>query len=343
MRGESAALPHDLHGRHGAALELEREREHVVDLAAGGAVVARERHVGAGRRDAHRRPGDRLHEVDAVARALEHLTAAGRLVGEPRAPGGRAEHAHGEQAERALGEQLAHVGHPVDRAPLVADRAHHAGALDRLDDRARVVEIARDGLLEVDGQAALERGDGDLAVQARRRQHEHGIRPAALEQRLPVGERLARRSQRSPRPAAPGRDRRRTRPARRARSGSPDASPRSSRSRSGRSSCHHLAIPEHGARAPAHLGSVPHARVEPFGERRRRERPGRLGIPHDQVGRRARLRRRARRTAGASRARSAGARRAAPRSASAACAPPLPGRPRRARRTRTAGREPRCP
>ena len=32
---ETVALPHDLDGRDRAALELEREREHVVDLAVG--------------------------------------------------------------------------------------------------------------------------------------------------------------------------------------------------------------------------------------------------------------------------------------------------------------------
>src|SRR3954449_7926645 len=101
---------------------------------------AGEGNVGAGRRDAHGRARDRLYEVDAMAGALQHLTAAGRLVGEPRPSCGSAEHAHGEQAERAIGEESAHVRHPVDRAPLVADRAHDPGPLDRLDDRSGVVE-----------------------------------------------------------------------------------------------------------------------------------------------------------------------------------------------------------
>ena len=185
----------------------------------GGAVVARQGNVGAGRRDAHGRPGDRLHEVDAVARALEHLAAAGRLVGEPRAPRRRAEHAHGEQAERALGEEVAHVGQPVDRAPLVADRAHDPGALDRLRrsrahrrDRARRASRGRRG-----GRARAPRSSprgGGAAASARARRRAGRARAATPSRRTP-----RRRSPRPPRRAAPDRGRRRRRPPRRARSG----------------------------------------------------------------------------------------------------------------------------
>ena len=48
-----------------------------------------------------------------MARALEHLAAARGLIGEPAAARGRAEHAHSQQPERALGAELAHLRHPV--------------------------------------------------------------------------------------------------------------------------------------------------------------------------------------------------------------------------------------
>ena len=224
-----------------------------------------------------------------MARALQHLAAAGRLVGEPAAPRGRAEHARGEQAERPLGEQLPHVGEPVDRPPLVADRAHDARALDRVDDHPRVVEIARHGLLEVDRQRALERGHGDLAVQARRRQHEDGVGPPALEQRLPVAEALG-----AGRPGRPRQTRR---------VGIADARDLLSQraqalqmrlrdpAAADQADPHATTSPfaQDGARTPAHLGSIPHARVESLAERLRCQRPGRLRIPHQQIGGHPRL------------------------------------------------------
>ena len=239
-------------------------------------------------------------------------------------------------------KSVADVGEPVDRAPLVADRAHDARAPDRIDDDARVVEIARHGLLEVDRERALERRDRDLAMQARRSEHEDGVGPPALEQGLPVPEALG-----AGRPGRPGqprrdRDRRRTRPALRARSGSPDASPRSSRSRSGRSSCHHLAVAavrRADARAP---------RFRPTRSRRvpRRASPASASRPARDptpAGRRASPpRRRARRTAAGRQldrqARVAQARRQHQRHPRSHA----PGRPRRARRTATTAREPRC-
>ena len=174
-----------------AALELEREREHVVDLAVRRAVVARQRHVGAGRRDAHGRPGDGLHEVDAVARALQHLAAAGRLVGEPGAAR-RWRRTCARRAGRACGSAKSPrtSGQPVDRAPLVADRAHDAGALDRLDDqparrrdRARRASRGRRG-----GRARAPRpsprGAG-AAASARARRRAGRARAATPSRRMP--------------------------------------------------------------------------------------------------------------------------------------------------------------
>ena len=198
----------------------------------------------------------------------------------------RAEHAHRQQAERALGEQLAHVRYPVDRAPLVADRADDAGALGRVDDRPRVVQVARDRLLEVDGEAALECRDGDLAVQ----------RAAACSTSTASGSPCARAAtpsrRRPPRPVRPAAQARRPGSGSQTQATSSPSAFRFSRCVSAiqpqpiSADSHATTSPflQYGARTPAHLGSVPDARIESLAERRRRERPRRLGIPDQQIG-----------------------------------------------------------
>ena len=266
---------------------------------AGGPVGAGERHVGAGRRDAHRRPGDRLHEIDAVARALEHLAAAGGLVGEPRAAGGRAEHAHGERARAARSANSSRTcGDPR--------RSRATGSRSRT--RRRVRSAA------VDDRAARRRGRARPASRGRPGARARAPRPSprgaaaaacststasgspALEQRLPSRRTPRLRSRRGPgQPLRVGIADARDLLAERAQAlqmrlrdpaAADQADPHATTS----------PFLQHGARTPAHLGSVPHARVEPLGERLRRERPRRLADP-TRGGRPARPpRRRARRT-----------------------------------------------
>ena len=337
---EVVALPHDLHGRDRAALSSSvSARTSSISLSAGRSAPA-EGHVGAGRRDAHRRPRDRLHEIDAMARALEHLAAAGGLVGEPCAAGRGAE-IPPPAIRGPPGEQIAHPRDPVDGAPLVADRADDSRALDAGRSPARRRDRAPPASPGTPA-APLDRAT---------------VTPRCS--RGGVSTSTASGSPRSSSDAESGNawPRSARRPGAPRRLGSPHAGDLlpehaqalqmrlrdPSHSRSGRSSCDHLTVLEHGARSAAHPGFVPHARVEPLAERHRRQFPGRLGIPHHEVGPHARLNCPACRTAAASRARSAGARRAAPRSASGACAPPRPARPRRVRRTVPSGRDPRCP
>ena len=78
----------------------------------------------------------------------------------------------------------------VPGAPLVTDRAHGAAPLPRVDDLAPVLEPARERLLEVDGDAALEARDGWVDVVGRWRADEDRIELVRVESRLPTRRRL---------------------------------------------------------------------------------------------------------------------------------------------------------
>ena len=74
----------------------------------------------------------------------------------------------------------------LGRVPLVPDRADATGSLAGGDDRVRVLQRAGDRLLEVDGNAALERRDRRRRVMPRRRRDPERVDLLGVEQRAPV-------------------------------------------------------------------------------------------------------------------------------------------------------------
>ena len=125
-------------------------------------------YAGGSRLDGDDLPGDCALEVDVVACPLEQVAAALRAVEKPWTALRRAGADPDQQAELLTVERLAQLVERLDGAPLVADGADGLGAARRLDDRPRVVEPARDRLLEIDVYALLERRDGHLSMRPRR-------------------------------------------------------------------------------------------------------------------------------------------------------------------------------
>ena len=121
-----------------------------------------------------------------MARALEQVAAALRAVQEPRTALRRARADSDQEPKLLAVERLAQVVEHLDRAPLIADGTYCSALFRRLHDRRRVVEVARDRLLEIDMDPALQRLDCGLAVQPRWGADPHGIRCFALEQLAPV-------------------------------------------------------------------------------------------------------------------------------------------------------------
>ena len=144
-------------------------------------------------------PGDRALQVDVVARELEEDAAAASRVDEPRARRAGARHGAIVAPELGRAEAAAHE-HPgrvpreggsqrrqeIEAAPLVAHGADGAAPPPRVDDPPAVVERARERLLEVDGEAALEARDGRVGVQRRWGADERRVELARCEHRLPV-------------------------------------------------------------------------------------------------------------------------------------------------------------
>src|SRR5712691_2711928 len=137
-----------------AARESEQEGGGVLDVPAL-ALALRERDAGGSGLHADDLAGDRALQVDVVARALEHVAAALRAVEEPRARLGRPEAPPRDEADRLSVQRSAHVFEQLEPVTLVADGADRVAVLGGRDDRAGVLERARDRLLEIDVDAAL--------------------------------------------------------------------------------------------------------------------------------------------------------------------------------------------
>src|SRR6516164_7131493 len=121
-----------------------------------------------------------------MAAALKEVSPAGAPVQEPGPALGRPDARPDEQPDLLALEQFAQVVEEVERMPLVADRADGSGALGGRHDRCRILGRAGDRFLQVDGQAAVERGDGRRTVGQRRGAHHQGGQVLAVEQLLPV-------------------------------------------------------------------------------------------------------------------------------------------------------------
>src|SRR6516162_1708505 len=121
-----------------------------------------------------------------MAAALEEVSPAGAPVQEPGPALGRPDARPDEQPDLLALEQFAQVVEEVERMPLVADRADGSGALGRRHDRRGILGRAGDRFLQVNRQAAVERGDGRRTVGQRRGAHHQGGQVLAVEQLLPV-------------------------------------------------------------------------------------------------------------------------------------------------------------
>ena len=177
--------PRDGRRADGAVREPQHDRRRVLDVAAL-ARALRERIRARGRLHRDDLAGDRTLEIDAVARALEQVAATLGAVEKPGSALRRARTDADQQAELLPLERLPQVVEHVDAAPLIADGAHGVAAFRGFHDRPRVVQPARDRLLEIHVDAPRECLDGRIAVQLRRRADEDGIRRLAVEQLAPV-------------------------------------------------------------------------------------------------------------------------------------------------------------
>ena len=121
---------------------------------------------------------------------------------------GRPEAAADEQPRLQPPQQRAQLVQHIQRSPLVADGAHGAALPPGRCDRLAVGERAREWLLEVDRQAALERGDGRRRMVRGRRAHEQRIEPHTVEHRLSSRRTTARPCARRRRRPGARRDRR---------------------------------------------------------------------------------------------------------------------------------------
>ena len=110
------------------------------------------------------------------------------------------DHAHVADPRReraqAAGEDVKHAAELTGRDPAlqladrgvealdVADREDALRALRGVDQRLAFLQRVRDRLLDQDVDAALQRRHADVAMEARRNRHDHGIQPAGV-QHLP--------------------------------------------------------------------------------------------------------------------------------------------------------------
>src|SRR5215211_567399 len=183
---QTLPCPRDLDRADAAVLEVEDEDDRVLDVALGLLLSLRERDGRARRLDAHDVAGDGALQVEVVARAFEDVAAALRTLEEPRTRLGRSDVAPDEKADLLTRERFAKICEHLDCVPLVADGADRFARAPGGDDRRGVVERPRDGLLEVDAEAALEDGHRRLAVVERRRTDPDRVELGRLEERLPV-------------------------------------------------------------------------------------------------------------------------------------------------------------
>src|SRR5215831_15354608 len=121
-----------------------------------------------------------------MAAALEEVSPAGAPVQEPGPALRRPDARPDEQPDLLALEQSAQVVEEVERMPLVADRADGSGALGRRHNRRGILKRAGDRFLQVNGQAAVERRDGRLAVGQWRGTDDEGSQVLAVEQILPI-------------------------------------------------------------------------------------------------------------------------------------------------------------